>query len=458
MKQFRKVLALALMAAMILIMGAAAFADKNDSVTVNNTRKGEMLKLYKMMDLVVDDEENPSTYKYTITEAWKDFFTTGDGKAYVVIDEVDGHVNWSESKDQGADTADMIAFGKAAAAYAKDLDPVKSEEAQGNSVVFEGLTDGYYLITSSLGTRAIIETTPDKEAVTVNEKNPDNTIEKKVKEDDTFGEESDAQIGDQVDFKTTVTLQPYTRNVKVHDTMDAGLAFNNDIAIDGLTAGTDYEVLNPADSGDTFTIKFTDTYLDSLKAEKKLEITYSAVLGTAAVSDTPALADQKNTTKLTYGDKQSATAETVTKTHKFSVHKHADGETKNLAGAVFKLKKDGTALKLTKIDAANYRVDPQGTETTFTTISTADTVIWGVDTDGTYTLEETDPPSGYNNLSGDIAVTVNADNSTVVDIENESGTELPVTGGMGTTLFYVIGAILVIGAGILLIVRRRSRS
>ena len=125
---------------------------------------------------------------------------------------------------------------------------------------------------------------------------------------------------------------------------------------------------------------------------------------------------------------------------------------------MFKLKKDGTALKLTKIDAANYRVDPQGTETTFTTISTADTVIWGVDTDGTYTLEETDPPSGYNELSGDIAVTVNADNSAVVDVENESGTELPVTGGMGTTLFYVIGEIIVIGAGILLIVRRRSLS
>ena len=108
---------------------------------------------------------------------------------------------------------------------------------------------------------------------------------------------------------------------------------------------------------------------------------------------------------------------------------------------------------------------------------------------GEYVLEETEAPAGYNKLKDKIYITVSAGtteegnldthtwtikyklgesgtektitateanaNLFELDVENQAGTELPSTGGIGTTIFYVVGAILVIGAGVVLITRRR---
>ena len=169
----------------------------------------------------------------------------------------------------------------------------------------------------------------------------------------------------------------------------------------------------------------------------------------------------QNTAVIKYGNDQSVQQETTTTTHKFNVFKHATDSTDNLPGAVFSLKKDGTVVELIVLDDNNYRVangNEEGAVETFTTVADGDIVIWGVDSDSDYTLEEITPPGGYNKLSAVVSVTVAADNSTRIDIENKSGTELPSTGGMGTTLIYIIGALLVIGCGILLIARRRMNA
>ena len=136
----------------------------------------------------------------------------------------------------------------------------------------------------------------------------------------------------------------------------------------------------------------------------------------------------------------------------------ADTNKANLAGAVFKVKKDGTALKLIKIDEKNYRIakaNENGSVETFTTVADGNIVIWGVDADDDYALEETQAPSGYNKLAADVAVTVNAANTTRADVENNAGSVLPSTGGIGTTIFYAIGSVLVVGAGVLLISKKR---
>lgn len=96
---------------------------------------------------------------------------------------------------------------------------------------------------------------------------------------------------------------------------------------------------------------------------------------------------------------------------------------------------------------------------------------------GTYTITEIKAPNGYNLLKDSITVVigftaptgnstdctwtytgtdvVNDTNTNHVTITNKSGTELPSTGGMGTTIFYVLGGILVVGAAILLVTKKR---
>ena len=446
MKKFFVIL---LSAMLMLSLAVPAMAATNDSITINSAKVGETYKIYKLFDLVVDDAENPSKYSYTITTGWADFFASSDdGGQYVTVEN--GYVTA---------ISDAAALAKAAANWASKPSELESIKADSTTVVFDALENGYYLITSTLGTLAMTETTPDKSDVTITEKNPEDTITKKVKEDSTgeYGNSNDAQIGDTVEFKSTITLYSGTRNVKVTDTMDSGLTYNKDAAIADLNEGTDYTI-EETDSG--FVITFTDSYLNGLSDTTELTLTYTATLNENAIkTDTngTVIVDQNNKIVLTYGDKQTVEHTTITTTHKFSVFKHATSSNDNLADAVFQLKKNGTVVSLIKIDANNYRVAKTG-ETgvdTFTTVANGDIVIWGVDSDSDYTLLETAAPNGYNKLAKEVEVTVDAGNATRVDVENKSGTELPSTGGMGTTIFYIVGGIMVVGAVILLITKKR---
>ena len=90
----------------------------------------------------------------------------------------------------------------------------------------------------------------------------------------------------------------------------------------------------------------------------------------------------------------------------------------------------------------------------FTTVASGKIVIKGVDLDS-YTLVETAAPAGYNKLKDPVEVAVLATNALTVEVPNASGTELPSTGGMGTTIFYVLGSVLVLGAVVLLVTKKR---
>ncbi|MBQ8076486.1 MAG: LPXTG cell wall anchor domain-containing protein, partial [Oscillospiraceae bacterium] len=93
-----------------------------------------------------------------------------------------------------------------------------------------------------------------------------------------------------------------------------------------------------------------------------------------------------------------------------------------------------------------------------TIITNGNTVtINGLDGDLTYQLTETEAPTGYNKMNPD-TVDVPPNGSKTFDaqnVENNKGTQLPSTGGIGTTIFYIVGAVLVIGAGVVLVTRRR---
>ena len=461
MKQARKLASLLLAIILVFALATTAMAAGTNSITVNGAQKGETYKLYKMLDLTVN--ENQTAFSYTVNSEWNDFFTTGAGKDFVDID-AQGYVTWKTGKDTAAD---MEAFGKAAAAAVtgKTVVATQTPSADG-SFTFENLDAGYYLITSSNGTLAIVDTTPTNPAATVNEKNPDHTLDKQVQEDSNsfWGKENSAQIGDTVNFQTTITVKKGAKNLVMHDKMEDGLSFSgvDSVAIAGLTKGTDYTVVvstteAPLTDGCTFEIRFAQSYLDTITSDTTLTVTYTAVLNENA----DITIGEKNDAKITWGDASNTEwSETVTKTYQFDILKYdaKDTDKNPLAGATFQLKDaSGNVIKLVKVSDTEYRVangDEESAVDSFTTVASGKIVIKGVDLD-TYTLVETAAPAGYNKLKDPVNVTVSADNALIVDVPNASGALLPSTGGMGTTLFYVLGGILVAGAVVLLVTKKR---
>lgn len=464
MKQMKKIASILLLIAVVLTMTVGtAFAAGTNSITVNGAQANETYKIFKMLDLSVN--ESMTAYSYTVNSTWKDFFTTGAGKDYVNID-TQGYVTWNSGKNTAAE---MENFGKAAAAFVSSKGLTSVVEAisptEDKTITFTGLDAGYYLITSTNGTLAIVDTTPMEPDATVNEKNKDTVPDKQVQEDSTltWGDENSAQIGDTVYFKTTFQVKKGARNYVMHDKMEDGLTFNADsVAITGLTKGTDYTVVvstTEAPLGDdcTFEVRFAQTYLDNITTDTELTVTYSAVLNENA----DVTYGENNDMKLTWGDKSGTNWDsTNTKTYQFAVLKYAasDSEKNPLAGATFQLQDaSGNVVKLVKVSDTDYRVangNEAGAVDSFVTVASDKIVIKGVDLDS-YTLVETAAPAGYNLLKDPVNVTVEATNAVTVDVPNASGLELPSTGGIGTTIFYVLGAVLVIGAGVLLVTRRR---
>ena len=460
MKQIKKLASVCLALVMALALAIPAFAAGSNSITVTGAQKGETYEIYKMLDLIVNDAQ--TAYSYTVNSAWTNFFTNGGaGAAYVNID-TQGYVSWKDGKDTASD---MEAFAKAAAAFASDNNVSSAATAikptADGDITFTGLDSGYYLITSTNGTMAMVGTTPKNPNATVNEKNPDTTIDKEVQEDSTgtWGDENSAQIGDTVNFKSTIVVKKGALNYIVHDKMEDSLTVNSDSgAIGILTKGTDYTVVTTGlTDGCTFEIRFAQSYLDRITTDTTLTITYNAILN----EDVDITNGEKNDTKITWGDASSTEwDETITKTYQFDILKYdANDSAKNpLAGATFQLKDaSGNVIKLVKVSDTEYRVangDETGAVDSFTTVASGKIVIKGVDLD-TYTLVETAAPAGYNTLKDPVEVTVLATNALTVEVPNASGTELPSTGGIGTTIFYVVGGILVIGAGVVLVSKKR---
>ena len=265
----------------------------------------------------------------------------------------------------------------------------------------------------------------------------------------------------------------------LHDRMSEGLTFDK---IDSVKVGdtplavnTDY-VTESESTGDgcTFHITFTPTYCESIKTETNIVVSYSAILNDKAKIKTD---ENKNETWLKYGDdKESNKDFTITKTFEIPVFKYT-GTDKPLAGAKFTLKKEGSSDAISLISIATpsekqgdfYRVAVTGEKgnSTVTTGNTGKFTIQGLDA-GTYYLTETQQPAGYNKLKDPIkikideagvikVVTDKEDEVTEVKVLNKTGSILPSTGGMGTTLFYIFGAILVIGSGVVLITKKRMK-
>jgi len=458
-------------------------------------------------------------YAYKFNTQWKTFINyTMDinGTTYQVANALSvddkGYVTWNGDNTKAR--AGILA--KMALQYAKDNNilPIETKTAgaePNNAVEFTGLKLGYFLVDTSLGSLCALDTTNPN--AFMEEKNPVPTNEKQVKED-TWGTENDAAIGDTVEFRSKVTIATGTDHLIFHDVMTEGLTLDvgsvkvcTDANGENVLTNTDpvkYVITEAADKKDedaedcTFHVEFQKEWLDRINEQTTLYVFYTATLNSKAEVKTE---NNQNTSKLTYGDKHHATPDstTVTKTWEIPVYKYfLDAQNSNvktaLKGAKFQIRKVtqasghevpeavDDAIKLIKLADKTYEETIGGSTENYTyemyrvatpddtgAIDTIETGtsgrfrIQGLDS-GSYELIETVAPDGFNRLTDPIPIeiqkdgTVKYNNTTVtgtIEVQNGTGSKMPSTGGMGTTIFYVVGSILLIGAGVLLVTKRR---
>ena len=326
---------------------------------------------------------------------------------------------------------------------------------------------GYYLFTSPLGENLVLATTN----IEITEKNDYPTVSKEDdKEDDT------ASIGDDVVYTIEITVPEKANNtITVNDTMSDGLTFKGD-ALDSVTiqdGGNVTEGYTFTKGTNGFSVEFD---ADCVKANqgKTIVITYTATLNARAVVGVVADDDgNRNDVEITYSNYSMTDYEPL-ETYEYEVVK-VKADNKILTGAEFTLWNDAESTdEANKIGvvATNttgvYRVAADG-ETPITgnmvTDDNGKLTIIGLG-NGSYYLQEEVEPEGYNKLGHRHNFTItDADKPATVDdgeckdgdkIVNQTGTELPSTGGMGTTLFYVIGGLLIIGAAVVLVARRKA--
>lgn len=387
----------------------------------------------------------------------------------------------------------------------------KTVASSDSSTVIEGLDAGYYLIKDTAtvsgedaATKFIIRIVKN---ATATPKSSVPTVEKKLQDDDDnvadqWQDVADYDIGDSVPFKLTGTLPSTladydTYKYVFHDTLSDGLTYNSDVMVtlDGQDVTASFTVTS---SGNSLTISSDDVKALGVTAASEIVVTYTATLNENAVVG---LSGNPNEVYLEFSNNpndggsgetgSTPTDQVVVFTYELDVLK-VDGEdtTTVLKDAEFKLSKDGKWLVVEEVEGkglvVSEWVDDEAAASTLVTGEDGKIAIVGLD-EGTYSLKETKAPTGYNLLSAPISLVIEAsdvhtlpytgsnasDELTAITlngvsgdttsgavsttVENNKGSVLPETGGIGTTIFYVCGGIIVAAAAVLLIVKLRKR-
>ena len=507
-KTIQKLMAALLAAAMVCAMAIPAFATDGDataaaatgtgSITIENAVTNQTYKIYRILNLEYHADTN--SYRYTANGAWEGFILRENNN--FKLDKETGAVTWINTNPENNGTAiQQIAnsAGKYAEYTPNNVQEDGSAKANGITLTFSNLPLGWYLVVSDLvdldkGALCSIDTTDP--TVEIREKNSNSTLDKSILEGDQPLSVNNAGIGDVVNFQLDIVVKDgQPKGYVVHDKMSEGLTFNsNSVSVsllrhsDGNASGnltTGYTLDTHPGDGCTFEVKFDD---GTLKPNDAVTISYTATVNNKAV-----IAGSGNTNEayLQYNNNKTTVKHTTTTyVWGMGVRKFANlGTGKEdiaLADAEFRLyKKDGETPKYaifteTGTNTSIYKLTGWTTiEADATKVKTpADGNIKfdGLDA-GTYYLEETKAPVGYNKLTAPITVvisstlpttggtasyTVTADGATTTDytvrVENKAGTELPSTGGIGTTLFYVIGGGLMVAAIVLLVTKKRMEN
>ena len=534
MKHLKKVFAFLLVALLVLSLSAVAFAaDSPKIIIANNDPKkdtnntGEVYKAYKIFDAVkatgttittngtAQTADGPITYRIAKSSPWFSVLFDANGDAanaaqvWFTATKIEGadpetwQVNPTATTEALTDAktiADWLLKNKPAGATAIDLKTPAKGEAQKENTVTAG--DGYYLVTSTLGTNLGLATTDMP--FTVVEKNTYPSVEKKQNDKsatDTYSKDVvNVQVGDTIYYEVTVDVPATAKGtLTVTDTMSSGLnpAANTTVTakIDSADLEKTYEI-TVDESTETKTnwsiADGTNGYVITIDANENTVGKTIKFYMTATVNDKAIITDttKVNEVELVYSNytqKDSVNYETgATGAIKYDgatgevnqenvLTAKSGKELKPLAGATFELQLGVVKVPVVKHADGYYYPKTLDSETEATIVTEADgkLLFRGLDkdTDKKYTLVETKAPDGYNLLTSGVELVIAANNTaadgkplvaaedipqaSIAKIANNQGTVLPSTGGIGTTIFYVVGGVLVLGAAVMLITKKR---
>lgn len=511
MKHIKKLASLLLVLVMVFALATTAFAEETTySITINNSTAGHTYEAYQIFtgDLATNEAGNKVLSNIVwgsgVSEAGQTALGDAAAKAETLITEAD-------AKAFAKAVAPYLTTAAGSANTVTDGKYVISGLAAGYYLVKDqddsltGDNDSY--------TEYIIQVVGN---VTATPKSDVPEVQKKVKDinDSTdttktdWQDSADYDIDDSIPFQLKATLadnvSSYTTyKVVFHDTLSKGLTYNNDakVYIGGTeTNGFTVTATVNADGTTTLTVSCDDVKAlgagnsSVITVEYTAKLNENAVLGSAGNPNKVYLEYSNNPNKSESGENHE-TGKTpedtvIVFTYQTIINK-VDSENKPLTGAAFKLEKlikgkDGAADTWTTVK--EFTVDETTTSFTFS----------GLD-DGQYKLTETKTPAGYNTIDPIYFVieathdatadtpaltvlkayltdengnkktevkdgeTVNIDLGTVdltagsitTTVVNKSGSELPSTGGIGTTIFYVLGGVLVLAAVVLLVTKKR---
>ena len=508
MKLAKRFLTVGVALALTLGLNIPAFAA---TITVDKAVDGETYTAYKLFDVThgagADRELNTDddTYAYyTSNETLKNALEGAN--AGLTFKRAEGTGNWYVSGEVNAATLAAYINTNWDDTFKALLTKAGAGTASNKRASIDtGDETGYFFVDSSLGSLCILKTADAN--VTVEEKNSLPSITKTVKEDSTDEYGETATIDGEVDtiyYKLTVNTgtgyaglgNGVDSDYTITDVLPTGIAYNEgSIALpEGWTVYDeenqtgDYAVSYAADTH-TLTIVLKASKLATLGQKVDIEITYNAdakdVEGNLEVGT-----EHKNTVTLKYKN-QTMTDKAVVKTYDLGTTADGTPTITKVDGSENPVKLQGVKFVLSKtvpaesegepttktvyatFDQNNYLirwVDSQDDAIELVTDSNGNIKAYGLDAD-TYILTETETLPGYNLLNDTITVVIDeSGNETYkltstndalkdkITVVNEAGSQLPTTGGMGTTVLYIAGAVLVLGAGITLVVRRRMNS
>ncbi|WP_035768120.1 isopeptide-forming domain-containing fimbrial protein [Butyrivibrio sp. NC2002] len=459
MKGFKKLLTGILAATLIMGSSLTAFADEpaaaSTGIEVQNVIDNETYTAYKILNYTRSGDA--VSYYLTASEyasigsvleaAGFEFTASSDGSQY--------YVNNGASFDAAAAAAYL---GEHTTNLGSALGTKTATGANGEAK-FDDLGTGYFFVTTSAGSLCALH--EDSGIETLVEKNTIPTIDKteKTSGDDYVNGPVDGKIGGTVNYQIVITDGVGTdAAITMTDTMSAGLDYTaNTIHINDAPVADNADTDNWTVTVDGRVIKivFKASYVASLDEGKTINVKYDATINENAVIDNAT--GNENKVELDYSAQHSEDKVYV-ETYDFQLYK-TDG-TNFLDGAGFKLydaATGGNQITVSK-DGKGYYLDAAGDADTEILVNSADGVnVRGLHP-GTYYLEETTVPAGYNKLEAREAVTILTRGTAVVPITvvNTSGVILPSTGGIGTTIFYIVGGLLIVAAVVFFVVRRKA--